>query len=197
MKRLVIHFFIAVITFFTGVAVNSVSTASRTIKAVSKVQAVETTTLETPQPIIDSTQQQTVPDFVFDYDPKELSARGVYFILGRKPKDFREFDSFTLAEVPDGAFISGDLSFDTYSSQRSGVPYRVTGWATKKQLSFMAAPVTDRDYVYSFDGYFLKSGDLLKSAKNQAVLEGRLIKLKGFVKIAEAEVKFRIEYLGC
>src|SRR5438552_3423219 len=122
MKSLIIHFLIAAITFFAGVTVDLVSTASPPIKPVSKLQTLESVTLEAKQPTRDSSQDQTYPDFEFDYDPKEFNPRGTYFMLGRKPKDFREFDSFTLSEVADGPFVSGDVDFNTDSSQTSGVP---------------------------------------------------------------------------
>jgi hypothetical protein len=53
------------------------------------------------------------------------------------------------------------------------------------------------DFDYGFDGKFLKTGVLSDAGRNEPVLKGKLIKSKQGVKIAECEVRFRIEYLGC
>jgi hypothetical protein len=48
-----------------------------------------------------------------------------------------------------------------------------------------------------FDGHFLRGGMVSNAGRNEAVLKGTLVKLKGGVKVAEDKVKFRVEYLGC
>jgi hypothetical protein len=51
------------------------------------------------------------------------------------------------------------------------------------------------DALLDVDG--LAMGVLSNAGKKMAVLKGGLKKSKGGVRIAEDEVKFRIEYLGC
>jgi hypothetical protein len=37
------------------------------------------------------------PELVCNYDPEKFNPRGVYYILGSKPKGFRDFHSLQLA----------------------------------------------------------------------------------------------------
>lgn len=138
------------------------------------------------------------PDVVFDYDPTEFNPRGDYFILGRKPKEFRGFDCLELGVDDDSnGRVSGQVMISTYANGEYGAIYGVTGLVTKQRISLVAKPVFEEDVGYRFEGEFLRQGELWRAGKSQAVLKGRLTKIKGGETIAEAVVKFRIEYLGC
>jgi hypothetical protein len=197
MRRFIIHLIVAVITFSIGVIVERVPNAYRQTTAASMVQKIEPAAPEPPEPATASSPIQPAPELIFDYNPEEFNPRGDYYIVGRKPKDFREFDSFELAVSDDNGIASGVGRFQTYSEQMYSGDYSVAGWVTKKRLTFVATPVSDNDYVYTFDGRFLREGILADPYRTRVVLEGKLIKTKGCVKIAECEVKFRVEYLGC
>lgn len=136
-----------------------------------------------------------MPDLICDYDPKEFNPRGDYYILGRKPKEFREFDSVELAV--DHSRAAGVAVIQTYSNQMYNGHYIVSGSVTKERLTFHAVPFAEEDFEYRFDGNFLRRGVLSDASRNLAVLEGKLSKSKKGVTIAECEVKFRVEYLGC
>ncbi len=75
--------------------------------------------------------------------------------------------------------------------------YAISGLLTKERLTFVATPVSEEDFEYSFDGYFLRAGVLWNAGKNRAVLRGKLSKSRRGVKTAESEIRFRVEYLGC
>jgi hypothetical protein len=197
MRRLIFHFLVAIITFSTGIIVMRVSTAYRRATNAPEVQKVELVRLVTPELFVPSTPTQPAAELTFDYHPKEFDPRGDYYIVGRKPKDFREFDSFELAVSDYYGMASGAGRLQIYSEQMYNGNYSVTGLVTKKRLTFTANPSSDEDYVYSFDGRFLKEGVLADPYRARVVLEGKLIKSKGCVKIAECNVKFRVEYLGC
>ena len=139
--------------------------------------------------------QQTEPAVVFDYDPTEFNPRGGYFILGRKPKAFREFDGLAIA-VDEGEILGRVMIFTLINGESVEID-RITGAVTKQRISLVASPRSEEDFGYRFEGEFLRQGTLWRAGKSQAVLKGRLSKVKGGVTIAEAEVKFRIEYLGC
>jgi hypothetical protein len=138
------------------------------------------------------------PKVVFDYDPTEFNPRGDYFIIGRKPKGFREFDCLELAvdEGYDGK-ASGRVLFSTYDGAQYGGTDDVSGLVTKQRMSLVAKPVYEEEVGYRFEGEFLRKGDLWRAGRSRAVLKGRLSKIQGGKTIAEAVVKFRIEYLGC
>ena len=136
------------------------------------------------------------PEVVFDYDPTEFNPRGDYFILGRKPKGFREFDGLEIAVDEDK--ISGRVLISTSSyDDEYGAIYKISGVVTNQRISLVAKPSSEDAVDYRFEGEFLRQGELWRAGRFQPVLKGRLSKLKGGVTIAEAEVKFRIEYLGC
>lgn len=207
MTNSIIRAIIALVTFSIGISFVSIFTANRRIESVSVVETreVQPVSLFLPELSEPTASAQPAPEFVFDYDPKEFNPRGDYFILGRKPKDFREFDFFELVTEEIDSKAWGFATFGTnyygkneeYHIISGNGEYAVKGSVTKKRLVFVASPLSDEDFEFRFDGRFLKSGQIYKADKNQAVLKGKLTKLKNGVKIAEREVKFRIEYLGC
>ena len=138
------------------------------------------------------------PEVVFDYDVSEFNPRGDYFIIGRKPKEFREFDCLELAadEGSDGKAIGG-ASISTYENGAYGGIDYLSGVVTNERVSLVAKPVSEEGVGYRFEGEFLRSGNLWRAGRSRAVLKGRLSKIKEGKTIAEADVRFRVEYLGC
>lgn len=199
MIRLIARVFFAIVTFSIGAGIVTIFTANRQTEPVYNVQVqkiplVATSPANSPEL---GNVAQRVDEFFLDYNPKEFSPRGDYFILGKKPKNFREFDVFELAvdEIDGKAY--GNALFVTDSNGMHNHHYTVSGRVTKKQLTFIATPVLEEDFEYRFNGHFLKDKWVYTAKKNQAVVKGKLIKLKNGIKIAESEVRFRIEYLGC
>jgi hypothetical protein len=196
MKRLIIHLLIGVITFSIGVTARLIFNVNR-----YAINAPKSEAISVPQDANESPAQISItlptPEIIFDYDPKEFNPRGDYFILGRKPKEFREFDCLELAVDDFYGRASGNVMIQTYANQMYNAHYKVSGSVTKERLTFVAMPVFEEDFEYRFDGYFLRSGVLSGAGKYQTVLKGRLSKSRGGVKLAETEVGFRIEYLGC
>jgi hypothetical protein len=148
----------------------------------------------------DSPEQspQSEPEVVFDYDPDDFNPRGDYFIIGRKPKEFRDFDCLELAadEGSDGR-ATGRAMISTYDGVQYGGIYDVSGVVTKQRVSLVATPKSEEEAGYRFEGEFLREGNLWRVGRTRAVLKGRLSKTKGGKTIAEAVVEFRVEYLGC
>jgi hypothetical protein len=134
------------------------------------------------------------PEVVFDYDPTEFNPRGDYYILGRKPKEFSEFDCLELAVDESNR---GRVMIQTYANHTYSAIYAVSGVVNKQWISLVAKPVYEEDVGYRFEGEFLRQGVLWRAGKSRAVLKGRLSKIKRGETIAEAVVRFRIEYLGC
>lgn len=192
----------AFVTFFIGVIFVMVFTANRQADDISDLQVLEIQSVlhnfANPPEQNDSEKSKVT----FDYDPTKFQPRGYYSVIGKLPKDLREFEGFELAafesdNVKLGDKASGQISILVRSNGMENIYYTMSGSVTNKQLNFIAAPMFEEDYEYRFDGYFLKGGRLSKASKNQVVVTGKLIKLKNGVKITESEVKFRVEYLGC
>ena len=197
MKRLIIHLAIASATFLIGITATLLLTASRLSVPALNMQKVEPFPLGAPKPPEVVSTTSPAPEFILDYDPEEFNPRGDYYILGRKPKGFQEFDCFELAVDQINGKASGSAMLQTNSDGVNNSYYTVTGLVTEERLSFVAAPMFEEDYEYRFEGRFLRGGTVSSAGKRQVVLKGKLIKLKGSVKVAEGEAKFRVEYLGC
>jgi hypothetical protein len=194
-KRLFIYFLVGLATFSVGFAVVSILTANRLSVDPPKHLEVEPATLNVSEPAARLGITPPSPNLIFSYDPKEFNPRGDYYILGRKPKNLREFDCLELAVDHERA--SGVVMIQTYANQTYSAHYAVSGLVTNERLTFVTAPVSEDDFEYSFEGYFVRGGVLWDAGKNEAVLKGMLRKSKRGVKVAEGEIKFRVEYLGC
>ena len=137
-----------------------------------------------------------VPEVVFDFDPTEFNPGGHYQILGRKPKGFREFDSFGLP-IDERGKVIGEVWLQYFVAEAYAANYAVSGSVTKERIYLVSQPLFEGDVEYRFEGEFLRQGELWRAGRSRAVLKGRLSKIKDGVKIAEAVVRFRVEYSGC
>jgi hypothetical protein len=194
MKRLIIHLIVAMVTFSIGAAAELLLTVNHHTVA-HRLPAIRPSAVSAVEAPAQFSVTVSPPDLICDYNPEEFNPRGDYYILGRKPKHFREFDCLELAV--DHSMASGVVVVQTYSNQTYNGQYAVSGVVTKKSLTFVAIPFSEEDFEYSFDGDFLRGGVLSDAGRNEAVLKGKLSKSKGGVEIAECDVKFRVEYLGC
>jgi hypothetical protein len=193
LKRTLCRLLVAIATFLIGTTSHWVFESHEVASPVPQSEWVSVTPQDRNE--VPVRPQLAEPDVVFDYDPTEFNPRGDYFILGRKPKEFREFDALEIAVYDDK--IDGRIMISTYANDEYGGIYGITGVVTKQRISLVAKPTTEDAFGYRFEGEFLRQGDLWRAGKSQAVLKGRLTKTKGGEPIAEAEFKFRIEYLGC
>jgi len=194
MKRLIIHLIVAMVTFSIGAAAELLLTVNHHTLA-PRLPAMNPAAVNAGELPAHFSATVSPPNLACDYDPEEFNPRGDYYILGRKPKHLREFDCLELAVDRDRA--SGDAVIQTYSNQTYNSQYAVSGLVTKKSLTFVAIPLSEDDFVYSFAGVFLRAGVLSGAGRNEAVLKGKLTKSQRGVKVAECDVKFRVEYLGC
>lgn len=193
MKRTLCRLLVASATFLIGTTSHRVFDRHEVALPVPQTESVPVTLQQRDE--LPLRPQFAEPDVIFDYNPTEFNPRGGYLILGRKPKEFREFDSLVIAVDEDKS--SGRVIISTFVNNEYGAIYGVTGVVTKQRISFVAKPVFEEDIGFRFEGEFLRQGELWRAGKSEAVLKGRLSKTKGGETIAEAEVKFRIEYLGC
>lgn len=205
MRRFIIHLAVALVTFFIGISVELVPPGSRPSAPHTNPPEVKPLTQNVPEvsAVVDSASPASA--FVLDYDPEEFNPRGTYYVLGRKPKELREFDCFELVVEGRDGRASGEATLYTryfgkdkdYHIIAGNGDYALTGLLTKRRLAFVATPKSEEDFEFKFDGQFLRSGRVSNAGTNTAVVKGKLTKLKDGVKVAEGEVKFRVEYLGC
>ena len=192
MKRWIIYLLAGATTFFLGITPQLLLRPQATTPPPQAI-AVEPVRQNPKVAPVKVKTNSPSPNILFDYDFYEFNPRGTYYLIGRKPERFREFDCLELAM--DDAYGSVMIHTNAKGNYRS---YEVISASiTKKELTFVTYPSWEEHFVYSFEGQFLKKGTLSKARKHVAVLEGKLRKSRAGVTVAEANVKFRIEYLGC
>jgi hypothetical protein len=193
------------VTFSIGVSSKLVLTESRLPPPDTNPREAKPLTQYVPEASAVVNSASPAPEFVLDYDPDEFNPRGTYFLLGRKPRELREFDCFELVVEGRDGKASGDATLYTkyfgknedYHITTGSGDYVLSGSLTEERLTFVASPLSEEDFEFRFDGRLLRGGRVSEAGRNEAVIQGRLTKLKGGVKVVEREVKFRVEYLGC
>jgi hypothetical protein len=206
MRYLIVRIGVALVTFSIGVGIVwLMPAASSASKPILVTQESVSIPVSLPETSVTLDHVKPANQFVLDYDPKKFNPRGDYYILGKTPKVFREFELLEIAvEERDGKPL-GEVVLATnyygdnedYYMTAGNSEYVITGKITKNRLTFVATTVSEEDFEFRFDGYFLVSGRVASAGRNKPVLKGKLVKFKNGVKIAEGEVKFRVEYLGC
>lgn len=192
MKRWIIYLLVGTTTFFLGITPQLFCKPQEIPQRpqVIAVEPVRQTPKETPVKVKTNSPS---PDIFFDYDFYEFNPRGTYYLIGRKPERFPEVDCIELAV--DDAYGSVTIHMNEKGDYRSYEA--ISASITKKQLTFVTYPSWEEHFVYSFEGQFLRKGTLSKAGKHVAVLQGKLTKSRRGETVAEATIKFRIEYLGC
>lgn len=197
MNRLFTHLLVSAITFSLGITGAAIFTHQYTPQVQThEVESTPQLLNEAPLPV---KANISTPDSntVWDYNVDRFNPRGVYYILGPKPKAFREFDSLELAVYPSDGKAVGQVMIQIVVNRTYEVQYSMSGLVTEHGLSFATTAPSDNQYDYTFDGYFLRTGVLSDARKHEAVLEGHITKSKNGIRVAEATIKFRVEYLGC
>jgi len=205
MKRLILHLLIATLTFTFGLGTDRILNSKASKAPMPEPQKVETytpqvTTMPTVPVIPVAVYPETLPrqTLIFDYNPKRFDPNGVYYILGRKPKEFRELESIDLWSGGIDDELSGGVDIETYSkSTYEGQP-GIFVYVTDNRLFFVTLSPSDDGFSYRFDGEFLTTNLLAKAGKKEAVVRGTLTKTKHGRKVAESVVSLRMEnHMGC
>ena len=195
MNRLVTRLLVSAITFSLGIT--SAAIFKRLYAPQVQTHEVESALLKEAPPPVKAHISTPDPNIVWDYDVDRFNPRGVYYSLGPRPKAFPEFDCLELAVYPSDGKAVGQVMIQIVVNRTYEAQFPVSGLVTEHGLSFATTAPSDNQYDYTFDGYFLRTGVLSNARKNDAVLEGRITKSKNGVRVAEATIRFRVEYLGC
>jgi hypothetical protein len=197
MNRLVTHLLVSAATFSIGITSEAIH--NRQYSPQAQTHEIESTPrlLNEAPPQVKANISTPDPKIVWDYDVDRFNPRGVYYILGPKPKAFPEFDCLELAVYPSDGKAVGQVIIQIVVNRTYEVQYAMSGLVTEHGLNFATTAPSDNQYDYTFDGYFLRTGVLSNARKYEAVLEGRITKSKNGVRVAAATIRFRVEYLGC
>lgn len=199
MKRFILRLTVAVLAFGFGIAIDRVLISrGQKPRTVWKLEPVISTSVPvcpatTPGPL---TARRLEQNLIFHYNPAKFDPAGTYFPVGRLPKEFAEFDLFELDADESGAEVFGSGLVqtrinDTYESQT--VNFLLI---TEQRLFFVAAPLSETEFEYRFDGEFLGNPRRLVNT-GKAAVRGTLTKIKDGRKIATRVVSFQVESHEC
>lgn len=198
MKRLVLHLMVAIGTFTGGMVVDKILAARPQVVLSPQIQEVHPVAPMLFDVSLPLSIPTPTPNLILDYEPERFAPRGDYFIIGSKPKEFREFDCLELAMDEIHGQPRGNVLVQTYSNGQYESQAIVFALITDHQLYVKTTSRSEEEgFDYTFDGEFLRGGVVSDAAPGKAVLRGKLTKLKQGRKVAECQVKFRVEYLGC
>lgn len=197
MNRLITHLLVSAITFSLGITCAAIFRRQSTPKVQNTHTVAIPQVLNEAPPRVKANISTPESKVVWDYDPDRFNPRGDYYILGPKPKAFQEFDALELAVYPNDGKAVGQVMIQVVVNQTYEAQYAVSGLVTEHGMSFATTAPSDNQYDYTFDGHFLKTGVLSSAHKYEAVLKGRITKSKNGIRVAEATIRFRVEYLGC
>ncbi|MCY7374798.1 MAG: hypothetical protein LH472_02350 [Pyrinomonadaceae bacterium] len=136
-----------------------------------------------------------------DDEAAKFDAEGFYYIADKTPKGFENFEHFNIT----------NKNYRTENEDEYGKPIAPGGFVlTKKEFKFTKISIggeqiqfeTERlkGISYSFTGRFIETRNFvyLEPEETEKVVEGKFIKRRNGVKIAESEVKLGwFAELGC
>ena len=196
MKRLLPRMLVMAITF--GLGLSFAWIVSTPPEPVAKVEPVAPKVVETVVPVVLPTPfpTPTPPTFVLDYDPKSFYPDGFYYIIGKKPKEFRELDSFEMWFDPGNPQLPGSITVYVVTDTTASGQNAVFGFVSKRRLFFVTQESAE-GYSYRFDGEFLRTDTENVEGTNIVVIRGKLTKSHNGRTIVERVVSFRLERHSC
>jgi hypothetical protein len=196
MKRLLPQMLVMAITF--GLGLSFAWILAKPPGPAAKVEPVAPKVVETVVPVFVPTPfpTPTPPTFVLDYDPKSFYPDGTYYIIGKKPKEFRELDSFEMWFDPENPQQFGNITAYVVTDTTSAGQNAVFGFVSKRRLFFVTQEST-KGFAYRFDGEFVRTDTENVEGTNIVVMRGKLTKSKKGRTIVERVVSFRLERHSC
>ena len=203
MKSVLLYLVAPLITFTLGVATNRLLTKPPVVQ--TPPQPIVERLTDIPAPVAQSyapapqaqSEAAPIPTFILDYPKNPVGISGTFYIMGKKPKEFADFN---FIEV----YIPGDRDVNTASISVLGEFNEV--WnsfnasftlVTEQKLFFVTSKGTESDFEYRFEGEFVRTDFEKVANKNVEVLRGTLTKTKDGRKIAERKFSFHLEQHGC
>jgi len=138
------------------------------------------------------------PQIILDYDADRFVPYGVYYVLGKAPKEFADLDCIELGVsgmVDQPGYIT---LFARLNENADYTQYEATFAIVGERKVFFATSQDARTGIsYRFDGEFLRKDLDAVAGKNVAVLRGVLTRSRNGIKTAEKVIDLRVEHLGC
>ena len=201
MRRSILSVVATLLAFLAGVGVNRLiwDRSEKSPPPVPQIKAVATgaTVAEPVVPVITPVETLQEGRIILAYNEEKFSPDGSYYIIGKTPKEFAEFEGFAIGyyEENTGAGV-GDISVITKAGETYENVPAIFGFVTERRVVFLTSPHLKTDIEYLFDGEFI-GDDLDALVSDKAVLRGTLTKRRLGRKLAEHVVSFRIELHEC
>ena len=196
MKRFILRLTVAALAFAFGVGIDRVfSPPTQKPRTVWKLEPVVSTPVcpaTTSGPL---TRRPPGQYMIFHYNPRKFDPRGTYYPLHSLPKEFAEFDLFQLSIDKIGAEVLGSAIVQTRTDDMSATQNVNFLLITDRRLFFVAAPLTETEFEYRFDGEYLGNPARVTDT-GKAVVRGPLVKIRDGQRIAERVVSFEVRFLG-
>jgi hypothetical protein len=204
-KRFILYIAAPLLTFLLGEGIDRViwQRPMKDVPAVSVAPA--TPNLEPHQEVIPVVAAAAAPEpaatpapvLILDFPREKFMPYAAYFIMGRTPKEFADFNSLELGMPHDGdvsdAYIRVyETANDVWESYDASFAL-----VTEQKLFFVTSKGSNSEFEYRFDGEFVRTDFEVVAGKNKAVLRGTLTKTKDGRRVAEHVVSFRMEHIGC
>jgi len=207
MKRLILYGLAMLLAFAFGFGVdrlvkyspdNEVAPVQQLPPAALNVNPVPATPVIPIATIAPAPSATPNPTLILDYDREKIVRFGIFYINGRTPREFADFDSIELDLIGAEPPYDGYISVNTVSAPgRYDRAIAMFALVTERRLLFVTSRTRKSEVEYRFDGEFLTKDLRSMEGKNKAALRGTLTKMKNGRKIAERVVSFRVEHMGC
>jgi hypothetical protein len=190
----------ATLTFLVGVATDKILTTTRPPGHAARLNPAPATPLypPLPEPVLPVLVAGPTPNTILDYDSERFFPQGSYAVLGKNPKQFKEFEGITIGVMFDGTEGSPtSVAVQTYDGELYEEHEAAFALITERQLYFATKPTGGEAILYKFDGEFLRRGVVSEAPEGKAVVKGTLTKWKGGHKIGEWALKLHAVYDHC
>jgi hypothetical protein len=199
-KRLILSLMFATLTFAVGVAADKILTAPRPADREARLSPAPARLLypPLPEPVLPVSVAAQTPNVILDYDSERFFPQGSYAVLGKNPKQFREFEGIAFGVRFDGTEESpNSVAVQIYDGELYEEHEAAFGLITDRHIYFKTKPTAGEYVVYKFDGEFLRRGVVSEAPEGKAVIKGTLTKWKGGHKIGEWALKLHAVYDDC
>lgn len=200
MKTVVLYLLTPLVTFTLGVGFNGL-TGLFPFRAEAKPACVQPVAVTIPPPTqvvhVPVPAPPPSPIFLLDYPKRRVGTAVAYLILGPKPKEFADFEEIQLTLSGDGRAEGSYISISEFSNNLWKNYEANFALVTERRVFFATSKATNSEFEYRFDGEFVRTDFNNLDGKKIVALRGKLTKTKDGRKIAERELNFRMEHVGC
>ncbi len=192
MRRVIFWLVALLITFAIGTGLDSLRSYLSTTESVAPAK------IEVAAPVFLTTASEPVthPNLMLHYNQESVDHYGALYIMGPAPEGFTDFAYIALGLSGMHVMESSDY-ITVYSGESAEWGQADFAFVTERYLYFTTGPSRNHEFEYRFEGEFLVKDFDTVEGKNKGAVRGTLTKFKNGQTVAQQEVTFRVEYMGC